>query len=194
MGDNTIPSSLQLASGRVAQEYNQRKKRQGAFWEDRYHATMIESGEHLLRCLVYIDLNMVRAGVVQHPEQWMHSGYNEIQKPRRKCVLIDYGALGRLAGYDGFRHFQRAHRNWVEAAIVETGLCREAHWTEAIAVGSKSYVSRVKKELKSKATGRQVYDSIRGAELKETRISYNALLGPEKSDIGAENTIILDVK
>ena len=37
--------------------------RKGAFWEDRYHATVIEKGEHLLRCIVYIDMNMVRAGV-----------------------------------------------------------------------------------------------------------------------------------
>ena len=47
---------------RAAQDYNQRKGRQGAFWEDRYHATAIEVDEHLRRCLVYIDLNMVSAG------------------------------------------------------------------------------------------------------------------------------------
>jgi hypothetical protein len=43
---------------------NQRKKRKGAFWEDRYHATAVESNEHLIQrlvYLVYIDLNMVRA-------------------------------------------------------------------------------------------------------------------------------------
>jgi putative transposase len=70
----------------------------GAFWEDRYHATAIEGGEHLLRCVVYIDLNMVRAGVVAHPGEWAHGGYREIQAPRRRCVLIDYQALGHLAG------------------------------------------------------------------------------------------------
>jgi hypothetical protein len=45
-----------------------------AFWEDRYHATAIEAGNHLRRCLVHIDLNMVRAGVVKHPSEWAHSG------------------------------------------------------------------------------------------------------------------------
>ncbi len=29
--------------------------RKGAFWEDRYHATAVASGEHLRRCIVYID-------------------------------------------------------------------------------------------------------------------------------------------
>ena len=60
---NSIPSGIQLIAGRTGQEYNQRKGRKGAFWEDRYHATAVESGEHLRRCLVYIDLNMVRAGL-----------------------------------------------------------------------------------------------------------------------------------
>jgi len=62
-----IPKSLQLVEGNTAQEFNLRKQRKGAFWEDRYHATAVETGEYLLRCLVYIDLNMVRNGVVKHP-------------------------------------------------------------------------------------------------------------------------------
>jgi putative transposase len=57
---DVIPNSIKLIAGRTGQEFNQRKNRKGAFWEDRYHATAIENGNHLLRCLVYIDLNMVR--------------------------------------------------------------------------------------------------------------------------------------
>jgi putative transposase len=75
-------------AGRIGQEYNVRKKRNGAFWQDRYHATAVETGEHLLKCLVYIDLNMVRAGIIDHPSQWVWCGYNEIQNPRRKNILI----------------------------------------------------------------------------------------------------------
>ncbi len=60
---DVIPKSIKLIAGRTGQEYNQRKNRKGAFWEDRYHATAVEKGAHLFRCLVYIDLNMVRAGL-----------------------------------------------------------------------------------------------------------------------------------
>ncbi|RJR07511.1 hypothetical protein C4588_06790 [Candidatus Parcubacteria bacterium] len=98
-------------AGRTGQEYNQRKDRKGAFWEDRYHATAIESGEHLLRCIVYIDLNMVRAGIVDHPSQWPFCGYNEIQEPRRKNVLINHEKLRELAGaesYDLLKRYTRA--------------------------------------------------------------------------------------
>jgi hypothetical protein len=69
---------MQLIAGRTGQEYNKRKKRKGAFWEDRYRTTVVESGSHLAQCMVYIDLNMVRAGVVTHPSGWPYAGYNEI--------------------------------------------------------------------------------------------------------------------
>ena len=62
-----LPKSLQRVAGKTVQEYNRRKNRKGVYWEDRYHATAIETGEHFSRCLVYIDLNMVRNGVVLHP-------------------------------------------------------------------------------------------------------------------------------
>jgi putative transposase len=47
-----IPQTMQLIAGRTGQEYNQRKDRQGAFWEDRYHATAVETGSHLVQCMV----------------------------------------------------------------------------------------------------------------------------------------------
>jgi hypothetical protein len=43
-----IPRSLQLIAGRTAQAYNRRKNRNGAFWEDRYHATAVDTDEHLI--------------------------------------------------------------------------------------------------------------------------------------------------
>ncbi len=46
-GREGIPKSIQLVAGRTAQEYNQRKNRKGAFWEDRYHATAIATDQHL---------------------------------------------------------------------------------------------------------------------------------------------------
>ena len=64
---DVIPNSMPLVAGRTGQEYNQRKDRKGAYWEDRYHATAVESGNHLARCMVYMDTDMVRAGMVNHP-------------------------------------------------------------------------------------------------------------------------------
>src|SRR4030067_2774869 len=95
-GRDVIPRSLQLIAGRTGQEYNQRKGRKGAFWEDRYHATAVEVDSHLIQCLVYVDLNMVRAGVVNHPSEWSFCGYNEIQNPRQRYSIIDHEGLMEL--------------------------------------------------------------------------------------------------
>jgi hypothetical protein len=46
--------------------------------------------------MVYIDMNMVRAGVVTHPSEWPFSGYNEIQNPRERYALIDHENLMEL--------------------------------------------------------------------------------------------------
>jgi putative transposase len=183
----TIPKSIQLIAGRTGQEYNRRKKRKGAFWEDRYHATAIETGEHLLRCIRYIDLNMVRAGAVSHPEQWLHGGYYEIQHPRRKNVLIDYDALGHLSGYYSFDQFQPAHRNWVEAALSENSMQREECWTQSIATGSRTFVQTIKSQMAGFAFGRKLRKSAEGFELREPSPGYNAFLEFEKSDIEAKN-------
>jgi putative transposase len=135
-GSDVIAQSMQLIAGRTAQEYNERKGRRGAFWEERYHATAIEANEHLHRCLVYIDLNMVRAGVVNHPERWKESGFKEIQKPPKRYAIIDLQSLSELSGFADLRDFQRAHRQWAEQAL-ENGLAsRDDHWSESIAVES----------------------------------------------------------
>jgi putative transposase len=68
-GGEVIPKSVQLAAGRTAQAYNQRKRRIGAYWEDRYPATAVQTDQHLVQCIVYLDLNRVRAGGVKHPWQ-----------------------------------------------------------------------------------------------------------------------------
>src|SRR6266540_4632772 len=80
---------------------------QGAFWEDRYHATAIEIDEHLHRSVVYIDLNMVRAGAVNHPGQWNESGFCEIQEPPKRYAIIDLRALSELCGFGELADFQR---------------------------------------------------------------------------------------
>src|SRR5262249_16439243 len=51
-GPNVIANSMQLIAGRTGQEYNQRKARHGAFWEDRNRATAVEADDHLHRYLV----------------------------------------------------------------------------------------------------------------------------------------------
>ncbi len=172
---DVIPNSIKLIAGRTGQEYNQRKSRKGAFWEDRYHATAIEKGDHLFRCLVYIDLNMVRAGVVEDPSEWPFCGYNEIQEPKRKNVIINYERLKELLGFESYDEVRIYHKRWVENFLGNGNNIQDDKWTKSIAVGRKSI-----------GTG----DSY---QLREPSIPYGAHFGVKKGDIGPENTYFWDV-
>jgi putative transposase len=48
-GEDEIAQSMQLIAGCVGRAYNRRKGRPGAFWEDSYHATAVDTDEHLAR-------------------------------------------------------------------------------------------------------------------------------------------------
>jgi putative transposase len=192
-GREVIPKAMQLVAGRTGQEYNQRKRRKGAFWEDRYHATAVENGDHLARCLVYIDTNMVRAGAVIHPDQWLHCGYHEIQEPRRKNVLIDYERLKDLIGTRSYDRLREIHRQWVNEYLNQTEKTREEEWSRSIAVGSQPFVDNVKDLLGSRAKGREIIKGTMGYQLRDEAEVYQALFEVENSDIGLDNAYLWDI-
>ena len=57
--------------------YNKKRRRKGTFWAERFKSVIVEKGETLINCLAYIDLNPVRAGLVDRPEEyrWSSLGY-----------------------------------------------------------------------------------------------------------------------
>jgi putative transposase len=99
---------------------------------------------------------MVRAGVVNHPGEWEHSGYREIHKPPSRYGIIDLLELNALFGFAGAAQFQEAHRQWIEQAFTRN-LERENRWSEAITVGSLAFVENVRSELGSKALHRDCW-------------------------------------
>lgn len=151
-----IARSMQLVAARTGQEYNRRKRRRGAFWEDRYFATAVETDNHLIRCLVYIDLNMVRAGKVDHPSDWKVCGFNEIQSPLKRYRVIDLEVLCQLTGSPTLEVLQKAHLSWVEHELQQGGWAREPRWTEPVAVGSKRFVEELHARLGHKACHRPI--------------------------------------
>jgi len=76
---------------------------------------------------------MVRAGIVDHPSQWPFCGYNEIQNPRRKNVLINYDKLRELVGVETYDQVKQYHKGWVEEYLGNGNNRREEKWTKSIA-------------------------------------------------------------
>ena len=130
---------------------------------------------------------MVRAGVVNHPEQWCHGGYREIQRPRRRNILIDYEALSNLPGFDDIESFQSAHRRWVRSALSDDETSRESCWTQSVATGSRSFVEAIKVQMRSLAVGRHIREEGGAFELREPQSPYIVLFDTEKSPMSSEN-------
>lgn len=188
---DVIPSSMQLIAGRMAQEYNLRKERKGAYWEDRYHATAVETDRHLVRCMVYVDLNMVRTGVVKHPSEWPESGYNEIQEPPQRYAILDQEGLKELLDYRSMNDLAAAYRGWIDEAL-KGRLQREGRWTESIAVGSELFVHATQAKLGLKGHGREVVGADGSYELREAPAPYLVQFGHENDALSLQNSYYWD--
>lgn len=76
-GDN--PENLALlmkrVSGRQTRYVNKIEGRRGTLWEGRYKSSPVDRDEYLLACCRYVELNPVRAGIVDDPEEYKWSSY-----------------------------------------------------------------------------------------------------------------------
>ncbi len=154
--DRSIAWALHFVAGRMAWEYNKRKSRRGAYWEDRYHATAVETDKYLLECVAYIDLNMIRAGVVNHPEEWEFCGYQEILGSKERSLLIDQNLLCKYFCIKDPKNLGRFYKAVIDEKIMQERLERESRWTDPVAVGSKRFTEKFIKDLGIKARNRDI--------------------------------------
>ncbi len=73
--DSSISKTLQSIGRRYVQYFNYRYRRTGTLWEGRYKAALIDSENYLLCCYRYIELNPVRAGMVEQGGAYRWSSY-----------------------------------------------------------------------------------------------------------------------
>lgn len=60
---------------RYVQYFNRRHERSGTLWEGRFRSCIVQSGHYVLGCYRYIELNPVRARIVDHPIGYLWSSY-----------------------------------------------------------------------------------------------------------------------
>lgn len=70
-----VPKLIITLGRRYVQYINRSYRRTGSLWEGRYKSSVIQAETYLLTCMRYIELNPVRAGMVQDPGQYRWSSY-----------------------------------------------------------------------------------------------------------------------
>ena len=68
-----LSAMMQHINGEYAKWFNKHFNRRGHFWADRYKNPELLDREALRECLLYVELNALRAGLVKRPEKWRAS-------------------------------------------------------------------------------------------------------------------------
>lgn len=108
-----VSKMMQSIGRRYVQYFNHTYRRSGTLWEGRFKSCLVDSEQYLLECYRYIELNPVRAGMVDEPSEYRWSSYctNALGKASKLCtpheMYLDLGITveDRLEAYRGlFRH------------------------------------------------------------------------------------------
>jgi len=73
--DGALSLMMQSVGRSYVRAFNQAHGRTGTLWEGRYRSSLIQTERYLLTCMAYIDLNPVRAGMVEAPENYPWSSH-----------------------------------------------------------------------------------------------------------------------
>lgn len=145
----TIPDSLSKFMKSVNASYTiyhqKRYGNSGHVWQPRFKAIPIETDTYYLRCARYIELNPVRAGLVQHPKDYRWSSYKHSVLCERKAWLDTHPLLKDFQrGGPG----QTAYEAFVNEDAENARRHRGERFEAAPAYGSPEFISRFAKQLR----------------------------------------------
>ncbi len=98
--ENSISQMFQSVGRDYVGYINHKYQRSGGLWEGRHKGNIIESCRYLLLAMCYIEMNPVRAGMVEHPAEYRWSSYVGNALGESSAILRcqeEYLALGQTS-------------------------------------------------------------------------------------------------
>ena len=137
--------------------YNKKHNRKGFFWSERFKSVIVDNGETLVNCMAYVDLNPVRAGICEKPEEypWSSLGYHFRTDNKDDFLSLDFG----LSEFGRGDEQLKAYREFVyEKGRITAGskgstegsgtkpldrfMNKSRYFSDSGIVGTKAFVSR----------------------------------------------------
>ena len=138
--DKGLPLMMQDVGRSYVRQFNQRHGRTGTLWEGRYRSTLIQTERYFLACMVYIDLNPVRAGMVAQAADFPWSSHAHYTGTRQDAWLTPHPVYWSLGNPPFAREL--AYAQLVQAGIEQS---QQHALTSATlsgwALGEESFVS-----------------------------------------------------
>lgn len=116
-----LNNSISLVMQHVGRHYvpyiNHQYGRSGTLWEGRYKASIVDSEAYLLTCMRYIELNPVRAHMVDAPSGYTWSSYRSNAHLESNVLLTchqEYMALGS-GDVERAKVYRELFRSYIDA-------------------------------------------------------------------------------
>ena len=158
-----ISKTIQKIGRHYVQYFNYTYGRTGSLWEGRYKASLVDTDNYLLTCYRYIELNPVRAQMVDHPSEYPWSSYRVNAVGEYNPLIMSHYKYNELGRYKDER--QEAYRALFNAHISELQLeeIRDATNKEWV-LGSDYFKDKISEKLK-----RRVSPLVRGGDRKSKK-------------------------
>jgi REP element-mobilizing transposase RayT len=168
MGDLSV--FVKELKERFTKWYNRREERRGTLWEERFKSVLVEDSEKALLTMAgYIELNPVRAGMVEDPRKYRHCSYAEAVAGG-ELARTGIASLLRMHGQEGsWRSVSAQYRKFLFAAgeqsdarkgfdpekvrrVLEEGgelplreliCCHVRYFNDGVALGSRLFVEEI---------------------------------------------------
>jgi putative transposase len=154
-----MPRMMQQVGRTYVRHFNDRLGRSGTLFEGRYRSALVQTERYLLACMVYIDLNPVRAGLCAHPKEFAWSSYAHYAGLRTDGLVTPHAQMFQLgntpfAREQAYLHLVEVGMSQAEAAkITKTTLSNQG-------LGDEGFVNRMELSLnlrlKPRRAGRPV--------------------------------------
>ena len=135
---------------RYVQYINRAYRRSGTLWEGRFRSCLTQSEEYVLACYRYIELNPVRAGMVNQPKDYRWSSYHANALGKTNSLITPHDQYLSIARTDAVR--REAYRGLFKAHL-EPDLVDEIRQSTNgnYALGNERFQKQIEKALGRRA-------------------------------------------
>lgn len=116
-----VSAFMQHIGRRYVQHFNFRYRRSGTLWEGRYKASVVEAERYLLTCYRYIELNPVRAAMVDAPAAYPWSSHRHNALGETEAVVEPHALYTALDSDPNVRCavYRALFREHLESAMMQ---------------------------------------------------------------------------
>jgi len=128
-----------------AQYFKNRYRHIGHFWQDRYKSIIISKDDYLLACGSYVELNPVRAKIVEDPREYKWSSYNTYAYGRKDSITDRHFIYEELSKDESER--RRKYREFIMGMLKERESMR-GEMNRRVVYGSDDFIDKLTVQYK----------------------------------------------